>query len=161
MAKSKGTRPTHASGAISSEGNAAARQRPLSTASGAWNRGRDVSPTTATASPAPLPPTMATSPIACLPLVEASCERAFAPLHAARLRSRTFVGVAEEMQHAVDQQPIQLRTQRRGPLGRLAARAVERDDDVAQQAGRRPAGALGLGEGQDVRRPVLAAPVPV
>jgi hypothetical protein len=104
---------------------------------------------------------MATSPIACLPLVEASCERAFAPLHAARLRSRTFVVVAEEMQHAVDQQPIQLRPQRRGPLGRLAARAVERDDDVAQQAARRPPGALGLGERQDVGRPVLAAPVPV
>src|SRR5262245_30752648 len=102
MASNSGTRPTHARGAISSDGKDAVRQSPLRTARGTPNRRRGVSATATTASPAPLAPTMATSPITSSPHPSHQC--ALATLHAPRLGGRALVVVAEQVQDAVDQQ---------------------------------------------------------
>src|SRR5262249_58994821 len=106
--------------------------------------------------PAPFAPTIARSPIVrgLRPLsgAEALGELALPALHAPRLGGRALVVVAEEMQHPVDQQPIELVRQRRGALRRLPARGVDGDDDVAQESPRRATRTLALGEREHVGR---------
>src|SRR5262249_61231772 len=103
MSSSSGTRPIQASGAISSEGNAADRQRPLSTASGTGKRPRGVSATATAAAPAPFAPSIARSPIVRrlrpLSVAEAPGELALPALHAPRLGGRALVVVAQGRQH--------------------------------------------------------------
>src|SRR5215813_9242190 len=161
MASSNGTRPTHASGAISSDGNAAERQRPLRTARGTPKRGYGVSATATTASPAPLAPTIATSPIAPSPPLEPSRQGALPALHPPRFGRRALVVVAQQVQHAVNEQSVELRRQRGRAFRRLPPRRVDGDDDVAQQPRWRAARPLGLREREHVGGPVLPPPLTV
>src|SRR5262249_28696774 len=164
MASSSGTSPIHARGAISSDGSDAARQSPLSTASGTPKRPRGVSATATAASLAPFPPisvrSPATSPIAAS-RVQLARQGTLATLHPLCLGRRALVVVAQQMQHAVDQQPIELARERRRPLPGLPTRRVHRDDDVTQQPLGCAALPFDLRERQHVGGPVRAAPLPV
>src|SRR5262249_56133795 len=74
----------------------------------------------------------ATSPIAAS-RVQLARQGTLATLHPLCLRRRALVVIAQQMQHAVDQQPVELARERLRPLPGLPARGVHRDDDVTQQ----------------------------
>src|SRR2546430_8217769 len=61
-------------------------------------------------------------------------ERSLAPLHPPGVGRRPLVVVAEEVEEPVDQEPVALTPERLATLGRLAARRVDRDHDVAEEA---------------------------
>src|SRR4029453_10801240 len=119
------------------------------------------SATATIASPAPVAPTIATSPIASSAPLHPSRQRALATLHAPCLGRRALVIVAQQVQDAVDQQPVELRRERLGALRRLPACGVQADHHVAQETHRCTARTLGLRERQDVGGTVLASPVAV
>src|SRR5256886_11698738 len=87
-------------------------------------------------------------------------ERSLAPLHPPGFGRRPLVVVAEEVEEPVDQEPLALTPERLATLGRLAARRVDRDHDVAEEAVGR-GGPLALSEGEHVRGPVAPAPAVV